>query len=88
MSAPARQGLEGAALEPGQIVFRAVDGGDGAGPVFADAGELAAGDHNPFRVHHTYGSADAVLHLEYNTLKHPARHSDPSYVNFCTLFLL
>ena len=59
LGAPARQGPESLILKMSGGMIRRIDSGDSPGPV---------------RVDHSYCTVDTVLHLEYNSLKHPAGH--------------
>ena len=72
LGAPAGQGLEDLALEVSLGIVRRVNGGHRTGPVLPDTGELAAGHHNPVGIDHAHHAVDAVLHLEDDTLEHPA----------------
>ena len=80
LSPPARQGLEGLSLKMGGGVVRGIDGGHRAGPMLANAGQFTARHHDPVCIDHTHSAVDAVFHLEYHSLKHPAGHMDPSQV--------
>ena len=74
LGAPARQGPESLILKMSGGMIRRIDSGDSPGPVLANARQLAACHHDPVRVDHSYCTVDTVLHLEYNSLKHPAGH--------------
>ena len=80
LSAPAGQRLEGLPLIPGDPVVGGIDGRHRAGPMLTDTGELTACHDDAVRVNDTHHPVDAVLHLEYDSLEHPAGHIDPSHV--------
>ena len=85
---PTGKGFKGLALKMGCGIVRGVDRGNSARPMLSNTGELTAGHHDPVCIDYAYHAIDAVLHLEHDSLKHPAGHVNPSQVILITLLTL